>query len=167
MYCDKIGIRFIFGVEIYLTETLEEKIRDNYHTVLLAKNLDGVHELLKAVSMSCDEAHSYYVNRLSFDEFLKLSSNIVTTSACLGSPLNKLPDDHPRYMELVSRYDFLEIQPHIHPDQIAFNRRLYELSKATGKPLIVGTDTHSSSSYKAECRSILLKAKKKSFSPEW
>ena len=29
MLCDKMGIRFIHGVEIYLTESLEEKVRDN------------------------------------------------------------------------------------------------------------------------------------------
>ena len=35
MYCDKNKIKYIHGVEIYLTETLNEKIRDNYHTILI------------------------------------------------------------------------------------------------------------------------------------
>lgn len=166
MYCDKKGIRFIFGVEIYLTEILEEKVRDNYHTVLMAKNLAGVKELLSIVSMSCDERHSYYTNRISFDEFLSLSDNIISTSACLASPLNKLPDTHPRYLELAKKYDFLEIQPHACEDQIAYNKRLYDLSVLLGKPLIAGTDTHSSSPYKAECRKMLLKAKGKSYGDE-
>ena len=34
--CVKAGLRYIHSVEIYLTESLTEKIRDNYHTVLLA-----------------------------------------------------------------------------------------------------------------------------------
>ena len=38
MYCKKKGIKYIHGCEIYLTETLDEKIRDNYHTILIAKN---------------------------------------------------------------------------------------------------------------------------------
>lgn len=164
--CKKAGIRYIHSVEIYLTESLENKVRDNYHTVLMAKNMDGVRELNKLVSMSCDAAHSYYVNRISFDEFLSLSDNIITTSACLASPLCRLPDTHPRYMELAMKYDFLEIQPHNHPEQIAYNRRLLELSRKIGKPLIAGTDTHSSSKYKAECRNILMKAKKKSYGDE-
>ena len=166
MYCDSIGIRFIHGVEIYLTESLEERVRDNYHTVLLAKNLDGVLELNRLVSLSCDKEHFYYNNRLSFDEFLSISDNIITTSACLASPLNKLPEDHPRYMELARKYTFLEIQPHHHPDQAAFNRRLFALSNELGTPLIAGTDTHSSSRYKAECRSILLSAKHKNYGDE-
>lgn len=164
--CRKAGIKYIHSVEIYLTETLSEKVRDNYHTVLIARNNDGVRELNALVSKSCDPEHFYYTNRISFDEFLNLSDNIITTSACLASPLNKLPLDHPRYGELARKYDFLEVQPRIHPDQIAYNKRLAEMSKTLGTPLIAGTDTHSSGKYKAECRSMLLKAKHKSYGDE-
>ena len=164
--CKQAGIRYIHSVEIYLTENLQEKIRDNYHTVLMARNWEGVLELNKLVSMSCDDEHTYYNNRLSFDEFLNISNNIISTSACLASPLNKLPKTHPRYMELARKYDFLEIQPHNHPDQIAFNKRLLELSKEIGTPLIAGTDTHSSSKYKSECRAVLLDSKHKSYGDE-
>ena len=164
--CDKAGIKYIHSVEIYLTENPYEKVRDNYHTVLMAKNYDGVLELNRAVSKSCDRDHFYYTNRLSFDEFLGLSENIIATSACLASPLNKLDRRNPYYDKLVKRYDFLEIQPHSHPDQVTFNRMLFELSKDFGKPLIAGTDTHSSSQYKAECRSVLLSAKHKSYGDE-
>lgn len=153
-------------MEIYLTEQLEPKVRDNYHTVLMAKNMAGVRELNAIVSKSCDDQHSYYTNRISFDEFLNLSDNIITTSACLASPLNKLPENHPRYMELARKYDFLEVQAHNCPEQIEFNKRLLHLSKQIGTPLIAGTDTHSSTPYKAECRAALLTAKHKSYGDE-
>lgn len=166
MYCDSKGIKFIHGVEIYLTEQLEPKVRDNYHTVLLARNWDGVLELNKLVSKSCDEEHFYYANRISFDEFLGISENIISTSACLASPLKKLPTTHPRYLELVNKYDFLEIQPHSYSDQVEYNRLLVDLSHFTGKPLIAGTDTHSSTKYKAECRTALLTAKHKNYGDE-
>ncbi len=164
--CKQAGLRYIHSVEIYLTESLEEKVRDNYHTVLMARNMDGVKELNALVSKSCDKDHFYYTNRITFDEFLNISSNIISTSACLASPLNKLPDTHPRYMELAQKYDFLEVQAHNHPEQIEFNKRLVALSKKIGKPLIAGTDTHSSSKYKAECRAILLASKHKSYGDE-
>lgn len=164
--CKKAGLRYIHSVEIYLTESLDEKVRDNYHTVLMARNLDGIRELNALVSKSCDEEHFYYTNRISFDEFLNMSNNIISTSACLASPLNKLPDSHPRYMELAQKYDFLEVQAHNHPEQIEFNKRLLALSKKTGTPLIAGTDTHSSTPYKAECRAVLLSAKHKSYGDE-
>lgn len=170
IYCNQAGIKFIHGVEIYLTESLlnseGNKVRDNYHTVLMARNLDGVKELNALVSKSCDAEHFYYNNRISFDEFLGISDNIISTSACLASPLNKLPQNHPRYMELAKKYDFLEIQPHDHPDQIAFNKRLLMLSKEIGTPLIAGTDTHSANKYKAECRAVLLSAKRKNYGDE-
>ena len=166
MMCDKAGIKFIHGVEIYLTESLDARVRDNYHTVLLAKNLDGVKELNRLVSKSCDRSHFYYTNRISFDEFLGISDNIISTSACLASPLNKLTEDNPYYLKLAKKYDFLEIQPHNCSEQIAFNKKLYDLSIRLGKPLIAGTDTHSSSSYKAECRAVLLSAKRKSYGNE-
>lgn len=164
--CKEAGLRYIHSVEIYLTESLDEKIRDNYHTVLMAKNMEGVKELNSLVSLSCDKEHFYYTNRLTFDEFLGISNNIITTSACLASPLNRLPDTHPRYMELAQKYDFFEVQAHNHPEQIEFNKRLAKLSKKLGKPLIAGTDTHSSSKYKAECRAVLLSAKHKSYGDE-
>lgn len=164
--CKEAGIRYIHSVEIYLTESLENKVRDNYHTVLMARNMDGVRELNKLIGISCNKDHFYYVNRISFEEFLNISNNIISTSACLASPLNKLPRGHPMYMELARKYNFLEIQPHNHPDQIRFNRELLELSKEIGTPLIAGTDTHSSSKYKAECRSVLLDAKHKSYGDE-
>lgn len=164
--CKKAGLRYIHSVEIYLTEHLEPKVRDNYHTILMARNLDGLREINALVSKSCDSEHSYYTNRISFDEFLNLSDNVITTSACLASPLNKLPETHPRYLELAQKYDFFEVQPHNHPDQISYNRRLAELSRKLNKPLIAGTDTHSSSKYKAECRAVLLSAKKKSYGDE-
>lgn len=132
----------------------------------MAKNMAGVLELNELVSKSCDKAHFYYTNRITFDEFLGISDNIISTSACLASPLNKLPESHPRYIELAKKYDFLEVQAHNHPEQIEFNKRLLNLSKKIGTPLIAGTDTHSSSKYKAECRAILLSAKHKSYGDE-
>ncbi len=163
LYCKEKGIKFLHGVEIYVTEQLEPKVRDNYHTVLIAKNWDGVLELNKLISMSTDERHFYYTNRISFDEFLNVSDNIIKTSACLASPLSKLPHDHPRYMDLAKHYDFLEVQPHDQQEQKEYNLWLVKLAAKLGKPLIAGTDTHSSSKYKSECRTVLLEAKGKHY----
>lgn len=164
--CNKAGLKFVHGVEIYLTEQLEPKVRDNYHTVLLAKNEAGIRELNRLITISSDKEHSYYTNRISFDEFLKISDNIIKTSACLASPLNKLKSDNPWYERLVRKYDYLEVQPHNCPEQIEYNKRLAALSKKYNIPLVAGTDTHSSSKYKAECREILCLAKGQSYGNE-
>ena len=175
MYCDKMGIKYLHGVECYLTEALshrdratgeEFKVRDNYHTILIARNYPGVLELNRLVSLSNSESHSYYKPRLSFDEFLGISNNIIKISACLASPLNKLPVSHKRYAQLARHYDYFEIQPHSFPEQKQFNLHLAQIAKQYGKPLIAGTDTHSINQYKAECRSVLLAAKHIEYSDE-
>lgn len=166
MACDAAGIKYLHGVEIYLTESLQEKVRDNYHTILIAKNRQGFLELNKLLSMSTDEDHKYYVGRLSFDEFLNISPNIIKTSACLASPLNKLDVSHPYYEKLVKKYDYLEIQPHDCEDQIVYNRHLAALSQRYSIPLIAATDTHSINQYYAECQSLLAYAKSKHYDTE-
>jgi DNA polymerase-3 subunit alpha len=167
MYCDKNGIKYIHGVEIYLTRTLDEKIRDNYHTILLAKNYEGFKEINTLVDLSTTPSHMYYKNRITFQEFLNISNNVIKVSACLASPLNKLGDEDGYYDLLASHYDFYEIQPHVNSeDQKEYNERLVKLSKKKNKPLVVGTDTHSIDTYKAECRAIRQLAKKIDYAEE-
>lgn len=156
MYCKKIGLKFLYGIEVYLTKTLDEKIRDNYHTVLIAKNYDGFVELNNAIEKSNRPDHQYYKHRMTFDEFFALSGNIIKTSACLASPLSKYPDkDDEIYDRLCRAYDYFEIQYHDIDEQKEYNKYLWELSKKYHKPLIAATDTHSSTQYKAECRMVL------------
>lgn len=166
LYCDNIGLKFLHGCEVYLTEDLGVKVRDNYHTVLIAKNMDGVKELNRLISISTNPDHMYYTNRISFAEFLNISDNIIKTSACLASPLNRLDESNPWFLKLLKHYDYLEVQPHDHPEQKMFNKRLAAYSKKYGIPLIAGTDTHSSSKYKSECRDILLSFKNQHYADE-
>ena len=165
-YCEKNGIKYIHGCEIYLTESLDNKVRDNYHTILIAKNNEGFKELNRLIGLSSDDAHFYYKPRLTFDEFLAISDNIVSTSACLASPLNRLDENHPYFKRLVDKYTYLEIQPHLNDEQISYNQKLINLANKFNKKLIAGTDTHSSTKYKSECRDILKKAKKMSYDNE-
>ena len=164
--CDTVGIKFIHGVEIYITMSLGEKVRDNYHTVLLAKNMDGIHELNQLIELSTRPDHFYYNNRISAEEFLAISPNIIKISACLASPLSRLDPSDPMYLRLAKHYDFLEVQHHNVPDQAAYNKRLLQLSRQLGKPLIAGTDTHSSTEYKAVCRDIIMEYKEQHYPGE-
>lgn len=154
--CDKAGIKFIHGVELYMTASLSEKVRDNYHVVLLAKNTDGFHELNRLVALSTQPDHMYYNNRISFDEFMAISPNIIKISACIASPLSKLDPSDPWYERLAKHYDYYEVQHHNAQSQADYNRRLLQLSRRNNIPLIAGTDTHSASAYKADCRGILM-----------
>lgn len=199
MDCDKAGIKYLHGVECYLTEQLYEypdanelwreaqsgrneqdakkvlaemmesgkkKVRDNYHTILIAKNYDGILEINNLVSLSNRDDHFYYKPRITFEEFLGISDNVIKISACLASPLNKMSVRHPMYEKLLKHYDYLEVQAHNFGEQISYNCHLAEMSKKYGIPLIAGTDTHSIDAYKAECRSIMQLAKHIEFADE-
>lgn len=169
IYCEEKGIKYIHGVEIYLTETLNENIRDNYHTILLARNFKGVIEINNLIGLSTKEDHRYFKNRITFDEFLNVSNNVIKISACLQSPLNKFKNKIKRmkdnnedvktfmdkYIKIAKHYDYYEIQYHNNLEQIEYNQYLYKISQQYNKPLILGTDTHSLNSYKAECRVML------------
>lgn len=199
MACDKAGIKYLHGVECYLTEQLYEypdanelwreaqsdrneqdakkvlaemmesgkkKVRDSYHTILIAKNYDGILEINNLVSLSNRDDHFYYKPRITFEEFLGISNNVIKISACLASPLNKMSVRHPMYEKLLKHYDYLEVQAHNFGEQISYNCHLAEMSKKYGIPLIAGTDTHSIDAYKAECRSIMQLAKHIEFADE-
>lgn len=166
LYCQKKGIKYLHGCEVYLTESLEDKIRDNYHTVLIAKNQEGIKELNTLVGLATRKDHMYYKPRLSFEEFLNISDNIIKISACLQSPLNRYDKKTSLYEKVSKHYDYYEIQYHNCDDQREYNYYLYELSKKNNIPLIVGTDTHSSNKYKAECRTMRQYSKNITFENE-
>ncbi len=168
MYCDKQGIKYLHGIECYITFNESKKIRDNYHTILIAKNYNGVREINKLVSTASSPSHFYYKPRITVSEFFNISSNVIKISACLASPLSHRNDiDLDIYDKLCRHYDYYEIQPHINSErQKQYNLYLLDLSRKYNKPLIAGTDTHSINNYKAECRSILQKAKHIEFEDE-
>ena len=106
MACDKAGLKYLHGCEVYLTEKLlltdprtgeQNKVRDNYHTILIAKNYAGLQEMNELISRSNQGDHFYYKPRITFDEFLGISSNVIKISACLASPLNRMSITHPMY----------------------------------------------------------------------
>lgn len=169
---EKAGMKYIHAVEIYITETLNKKIRDNYHCVLIAKNYNGVKEINKLCSKSFNrkDNHYHYNPRVSFEELSTISENIILTTACLGGVLNKSDEEFKnKFIEFMcKRKDncFLEIQHHNVEEQIKYNQYLYELSKNTGIKLIAGTDTHCLNETHLRGRKKLQEGKKIFFSDE-
>lgn len=162
---EKAGMKYIHAEEFYLTETLDEKVRDNYHCVLIAKNIKGVKELnlLSTKSFNRSDNHFYYAPRITIDDVINTSDNIIITSACLGGPLNHGTNNvQGKFLKFFCEHKdrcFLEVQHHNVGDQIAYNRKLYRISLETGIRLIAGTDTHSLNEEKAEGRSVLQRGK--------
>lgn len=173
-YIEQAGMKYIHAIEAYLTEDTdaEDKHRDNYHCVLIAKNYDGVKELNKMVSKSFNrnDYHFYYMPRITFEELFNTSDNIIVTTACIGGVLNRGNDaTKQRFMKfLIANKDrcYLEVQHHNCNDQASYNKILYTISQKTGIPMIAGTDTHCLNEEHVEGRKILQKAKSVFFSDE-
>ena len=83
-YIESNGMKYIHGIEAYVT--LGGKGRDNYHVGLYAKNYDGFIEInkLSSIAFSRDDIHFYFSPRITFDELLSTSDNVIVTTACLG-----------------------------------------------------------------------------------
>lgn len=169
---EEAGMKYIHGMEAYITETLDEKIRDNYHCVLLAKNDAGRKEInrLSSNSFNRNDGHFYYMPRILLDDLINTSDNIIVTSACLGGALSKGNDSvKSKFLSffIENRHRcFLEIQHHNVEEQISYNKELYELSKKYGIPLIAGTDTHALNDTHMAGRKILQLSKGVHFAEE-
>lgn len=169
---EEVGMKYVHAIEMYITETISEKIRDNYHCILIAKNYEGFLEINKLVSISNNrnDGHFYYRPRITIDELLNVSDNIIITSACLASILHNGNEKlQKKYIEYFAEHNdrcFLEIQHHNIKEQIEYNRALFELSQKYGIKLITGTDTHSLNELYAKARLIEQKAHKTSFPEE-
>lgn len=159
------GMKYLHGIECYVTAQLEEKVRDNMHCVLIARNYDGFLELNRLVSASFSRSdnHFYYVPRISYGELKATSPNILVTTACVGGILGKgeeaLQKDFLNFLSENKERCFLEIGHHIDAKQVEYNRKLLRLSEEYGLRLIAGTDTHVLDETHERGRSILQKAK--------
>ncbi len=169
---EEAGMKYIHAVEAYLTTTLDEKIRDNYHCVLIAKNYEGFLELNRLVSASFNrkDNHFYYAPRITFDELFATSDNIMVTTACVGGVFGKGDSEvRERFLAFMVKNKhrcFFEVGHHIDQKQVTYNLVMYELSQTTGIPLIAGTDTHVLNEEHEKGRSILQASKNIRFDGE-
>lgn len=162
---EKAGMKYIHAVEAYLTESLDEKIRDNYHCVLIAKNFEGFKELNRLVSQSFNrkDNHFYYVPRISFEELFNMSENIIFTTACVGGVMHKANEaTKAKFLKFMCQHKdrcFFEVGHHIDEKQVQYNQYLKKLSDEYGIRLIAGTDTHVLNEVHEKGRSILQRSK--------
>lgn len=164
---ESAGMKYIHAEEFYLTEDdiKEDKHRDNYHCILIAKNYEGVKEinLLSSQSFNRDDWHFYYTPRISVRDLYNTSDNIIITSACLASALNhgdlNLQKEMLNFFCKNKHRCYLEIQHHNCEDQKKYNKKLYAIHQRLGIPLIAGTDTHALNDEYAKGRRVLQRAK--------
>ena len=170
--CEKYGLKYIHATEAYLTESLDNKVRDNYHVCLYAKNFDGVKELNKMLSIANNrrDGHYHYVPRITFEELYATSDNIIIATACTGgvfrSENEDLKNEYVEFLQRNKHRSFLEIQHHNTEEQKKHNELILKLHSRYNIPIIVATDTHALNETHIKGRDILQKAKNIHFKGE-
>ena len=166
------GMKYIHAEEFYITESLDEKVRDNYHCVLIGRNHDGVRELnkLSSKAFNREDGHFYYAPRITFEELINTSDNIIICTACLASILGKgnsvIKEQFITFLTRNKHRCFLEIQHHNIIKQKDYNMALWKLSQNIDVPLIAGTDTHALNVEHLKGRAMLQKSKDVYFDDE-
>lgn len=160
--CKKEGIHALLGMETYCTEDpdrAEEKNRDNYHLVLLAKNQAGLKNLIY-LSSNAYLNNFYYKPRIHRKLFEDHSEGLIALSACLASHLSRALryehsvqkvylDDKKGLQKLIAWFSevfkgnyYLEIQDHDAWEQRAYNEFLISFARGEGVPLVITSDAH-------------------------
>src|SRR5579875_1047974 len=101
MLCDEHGLKYIHGAEFYVTTTLDERRREAFHMGMYARNWEGVKEInrLSSLSYNKDDNHRYYRPRVSINEVMATSDNVIVTTACLASILRHDSEDVKRFID--------------------------------------------------------------------
>ena len=159
--CNKQGIKPILGEEFYVTENkLSEegkKIRDNYHLIVLAKNLTGWHNMIKLHNLSYSDDRYYYDPRITLDDLIQYKEGLIITSACIGGVLGRpwMEGDTSKVTEYLNILQenfgedfYLELQNHNSEDlkerekQHKYNKFLIQISKSMGIKCVLQNDSH-------------------------
>lgn len=167
------GLKFIGGIEAYLTFNLEDN--DRFHTIILAKNYDGIKDInqLSSASYNREDRHFYYKPRITFDELEQAikRGNIYVTTACLGGAYWQLYKNNrveeltkwQQFCKVYSQDVFLEVQPHLDKEQKEYNQLLVNFAKENGLQLIASNDIHALNKQHDKLRKIIQKGKKQAY----
>ncbi|MFW5780231.1 MAG: PHP domain-containing protein, partial [Bacillota bacterium] len=165
--CKENKIKPIIGCEFYVANDLYDKTSSRnadteddvsnpkYHLVLLAKNLEGFHNLMKLSSKGFVEGF-YGKPRIDLDFLSQCSKGLICLSACIAGALPRilLSDNYENPYEEAKKYalkmkdmfdegDFyIELQNHYLDEQKRVNPMLMKLSKEIGVKCVATNDVH-------------------------
>ncbi len=175
----KLKFKPIIGCEVYVArrglEIKEQKSdQSGYHLILLAKNLQGYHNLIKIVSKGWTDGF-YSRPRTDHKELEKYHEGLICCSACIGGevPQKILKDTIESaeqailwHKELFGDDYYLELQRHIanveranhevYPMQQRVNEALVELAHKHNIKLICTNDVHFVDEENAEAHDRLI-----------
>lgn len=166
----KQGIKPILGCEVYtaargMTDKEPEKDKHQGHLVLLAKNEEGYHNLMKIVSAGYIDGF-YYKPRVDKELLKQYSTGLIALSACLAGAVQHklLSNDYEgakqEALSLQSIFGeenfYLELQDHGIEEQLAILPMMKQLHEETGIPFVATNDVHYVNREDAAAHDVLL-----------
>lgn len=163
----KAGIKPILGIEAYVTgkANYTDKVKENYHLVLLAENNIG-YENLKKLSSEAFINGKYYFPRIDKKLLFKHKEGLIASTACLGGEVakkcaqNDLDGARNAIREFKSIFGpnnfFLEVQPNGLKIQDKVNAHLADFAKDEGLRLVATNDCHYVTQDQHEAQNILM-----------
>ncbi len=165
--CYRNNIKPIIGCEFYIAKDrfYKQGRPDNGHIILLAKNNEGYHNLLKLNAIACKEGF-YYKPRIDYDVLEQHSKGLICLSACLAGHipsllLNRQYDEAYKLgLRLKNMFDegdfYIELQNHRLPEQLEILEPLNKLAKDLGVKTVATNDAHYIKREDAEMQDILM-----------
>lgn len=159
----KYGLKFVFGIEYYYVNDRHEKDKTNSHLMVLAKNKRGMKQMLKIMSEASKTGY-YYKPRIDKELLFSLNpEDVVVTSTCVISYINKYDDYEENFVKPLMEYFgdnfYLEIHDNTHPMQVEYNKIILELHNKYNIPFIHATDSHYIYAEDDKYRTIFLNGK--------
>lgn len=169
-YAREKHIKPIIGVETYVAANshLDKQPRmgaDQFHLLLLSKNLTGYKNLMKLVSTAHVSGFSYKP-RIDFDLLKQYHEGLILTTGCLQSQFSQLIMNNKRdeAIELMKKYHevfeddmYIEIQSHDRIKEVGEMREeMVKISRELGIPLVATNDVHYVDPDDAEAQDALL-----------
>lgn len=161
----KQNIKCILGCEVYMAkrsrfDKTDAADKKSSHLLILAKNLEGYHNLIKLVSKAYTEGF-YYKPRIDKELLFEKHQGLIVSTACLAGEIPRaiINGDINKAEELILEYKnifqedfYLEMMRHKTNDPIKnaevfdkqeiINKAYLELSKKTGVKIIATNDSH-------------------------
>lgn len=151
------GIKDVADINRLATAEDSHKAKESYHIVLLVKNMTGLRNLYKLISMAHLDFF-YKKPRLPKSLLMQYRQGLIIGSACEAGEvfrniLNNADDN--TITENAKFYDYLEIQPNGNNEFLirngklankgeleAINKRIVELGRKLQKPVVATGDVH-------------------------